>query len=114
VQREVFESLRDELLSRLRDVGRVDGVLLVLYGALLVDGYDDGTGKVLRAVRRLPLRRVRRPLYPLDEFDDRHAIPREGTFYGGEIQHGTWRANTDRGGRNRRTRVVDGPAARGR
>lgn len=49
--REVFESLRDELLDRLRQAGPVDGVLLVLHGGMVAEGYEDATGEVLRAFR---------------------------------------------------------------
>jgi len=48
---EVFESIRAELVERLRAALPVDGMLLVLHGALVVEHCDDGTGEVLRAVR---------------------------------------------------------------
>ena len=51
VERDVFEAIRDELVGRLTESLPVDGVLLILHGAMVVDGYDDGTGEVLRAVR---------------------------------------------------------------
>jgi len=53
VQRDVFEAIRDELVDRLSENLPVDGVLLVLHGAMVADGYDDGTGEVLRAVRAI-------------------------------------------------------------
>lgn len=58
--RQVFETIRDELLQRLQSESDIDGVLLILHGAMVVDGYDDGTGEILRAVRaqigpRMPL-----------------------------------------------------------
>jgi microcystin degradation protein MlrC len=49
--REVFETIRDELLDHLRKAGPVDGVLLVLHGAMVAEGYEDATGEVLRAFR---------------------------------------------------------------
>jgi microcystin degradation protein MlrC len=57
---DVFESIRDELLDRLRHAGPLDGVLLVLHGAMVAERYEDATGEALRAFRagigpRLPL-----------------------------------------------------------
>jgi microcystin degradation protein MlrC len=49
--REVFEMIRDELLDHLRKAGALDGVLLVLHGALVAEGYEDGTGEILRSFR---------------------------------------------------------------
>jgi microcystin degradation protein MlrC len=48
---EVFEAMRDELLDHLGKAGPVDGVLLVLHGAMVAEGYEDATGEVLRAFR---------------------------------------------------------------
>lgn len=49
-----YEALRDELCERLRLAdaeARVDGVLLDLHGAMVVEGIDDGDGDVVAAVR---------------------------------------------------------------
>jgi microcystin degradation protein MlrC len=49
-----YEALRDELCERLRQAdaeARLDGVLLDLHGAMVVDGIDDGDGDVVAAVR---------------------------------------------------------------
>jgi microcystin degradation protein MlrC len=54
IPRPDYEALRDELCDRLRqaDAGqRVDGVLLDLHGAMVVEGIDDGDGDVVAAVR---------------------------------------------------------------
>jgi microcystin degradation protein MlrC len=51
LRRDVFAALLDELLDRLRGAGPVDGVLLVLHGAMAAEGAEDGTGEVLRAFR---------------------------------------------------------------
>jgi len=48
---EVFHPILDELVDRLQAVAPVDAVLLVLHGAMVVEGNDDGTGEILRAVR---------------------------------------------------------------
>jgi len=50
---DVFRSIRDELLERLRAALPVDGVLLVLHGAMMAEGEPDATGEVLRAVREM-------------------------------------------------------------
>ncbi|MBC7234982.1 MAG: M81 family metallopeptidase [Chloroflexi bacterium] len=59
IRRKVFESLLGELLDRLRASLPVDGVLLVLHGAMMADAgegkepLDDATGEVLARVREL-------------------------------------------------------------
>jgi microcystin degradation protein MlrC len=57
---DVFAALRDELVQRLRDALPVDGVLLVMHGAMAAEGFADATGEVLHAARaaidpKLPL-----------------------------------------------------------
>lgn len=49
--RSAFESLRDELLSDLRNALPVDVVLLNLHGAMLAHGYDDCEQDIIRRVR---------------------------------------------------------------
>jgi microcystin degradation protein MlrC len=49
--REVFETIRDELLEHLRKAGPLDGVFLALHGAMVAEDYEDATGEVLRALR---------------------------------------------------------------
>lgn len=49
--REVLETIRDELLDYLQQAEKLDGVLLVLHGAMVADGYEDATGEILRAFR---------------------------------------------------------------
>ena len=51
VLNEVFESILGELLDRLQQAGTVDGVLLVLHGAMVAGSHEDATGEILRAVR---------------------------------------------------------------
>lgn len=56
IVREDYESLKQELLDRLaaaeREGGPVDGVLLDLHGAMVVDGIDDGDGDIIAAFRK--------------------------------------------------------------
>jgi microcystin degradation protein MlrC len=48
---EVFDTLLAELVERLQSSLPVDGVLMVLHGAMLAEHNDDATGRVLAAVR---------------------------------------------------------------
>jgi microcystin degradation protein MlrC len=48
-----YEELRDELLSDLKAAMPVDGVLLMLHGAMVAEGYDDCEGDILTHVREL-------------------------------------------------------------
>lgn len=55
IVREDYEALKTELLERLRADeaahGPVDGVLLDLHGAMVVEGIDDGDGDLIASVR---------------------------------------------------------------
>lgn len=51
--RAAYESLRDELLSDLRNALPVDVVLLGLHGAMVADGYDDCEADIIAHVRRM-------------------------------------------------------------
>ena len=51
--RAVFESLRDELLSCIKQAQSLDVVLLYLHGAMAAEGYDDCDGDVLTRCREI-------------------------------------------------------------
>ena len=51
VTKEFYHETKDRLLADLRAAGRLDGVLLDLHGAMVVEGLDDGEGDLLAAVR---------------------------------------------------------------
>ena len=51
VTREAFDTLRDEILAGIRDALPVDGVLLVLHGAMALADHDDAEGLLLASVR---------------------------------------------------------------
>lgn len=53
IPRNDYGSLKNELLERLRVAGPVDGVLLDLHGAMVVEGIDDGDGDLIEAVRQV-------------------------------------------------------------
>jgi microcystin degradation protein MlrC len=52
IRREAYETLKQEFLNRLAQAGPVDGVLLDLHGAMVVEGIEDGDGDFIAAVRR--------------------------------------------------------------
>ncbi|MBN4668958.1 M81 family metallopeptidase, partial [Pandoraea nosoerga] len=51
--RAVYESLRDEILGKLEAAQPLDGVLLLLHGAMVAEGYDDCEGDLLSRVRAI-------------------------------------------------------------
>lgn len=53
VQADTFHALLDELLQRLSAALPLDGVLLVLHGAMMSTDEEDATGVILREVRRV-------------------------------------------------------------
>ena len=53
VTRHAFETLRDEILEGIRRAMPIDGVLLVIHGAMALEHHDDGEGLLLQAVRNL-------------------------------------------------------------
>lgn len=56
IDRTDYESLKNEFLNRLREAestgGPIDGVLLDLHGAMVIEGIFDGDGDFVEAVRR--------------------------------------------------------------
>jgi microcystin degradation protein MlrC len=53
MREETLDVLLDELLMRISAAGPLDGILLVLHGAMMSQETPDATGKVLRSVRSL-------------------------------------------------------------
>jgi len=53
VARQAFDTLRDEILVGLRAALPVDGVLLVLHGAMALEDHDDAESLLIRAVREV-------------------------------------------------------------
>jgi len=53
VNRETYETLRDEILDQLRAAMPVDGVVLGLHGAMVAAGYDDPEGDFLARIRSI-------------------------------------------------------------
>lgn len=51
--RAVYESVRDQILSDLRQAMPVDAVQLMLHGAMVAEGYDDCEGDLLARIREI-------------------------------------------------------------
>ena len=53
VTRAAFDALVNEIEERLRTAGSIDGLLLALHGALVVEDQPDGDGEIIVRMRRL-------------------------------------------------------------
>lgn len=53
INRQAFESLRDEILDQLRAAMPVDAVVMGLHGAMVADGYLDPEGDLLARIREI-------------------------------------------------------------
>jgi microcystin degradation protein MlrC len=53
VRADVYEEITARLLRDLKDAPSLDGILLDLHGAMVVEGLDDGEGALLGAVREV-------------------------------------------------------------
>jgi microcystin degradation protein MlrC len=53
VARDAYEGFLQELLEGIEGAGKIDGVLLALHGAMMVEGLPDGEGDILTRVRQL-------------------------------------------------------------
>lgn len=53
INRRDFEFMIDKVLQYIKKVGKVDGVLLSLHGAMVANGIPEAEGTLLKAVRRL-------------------------------------------------------------
>jgi microcystin degradation protein MlrC len=51
VTKDIYQTVKDRVLTDLRAAGPLDGVLLDLHGAMVPEGLDDGEGDLLAAVR---------------------------------------------------------------
>lgn len=58
--RETFDTLSAALIDRIRALGKIDGLLLALHGAMVADGYPHGDAELVKRIRaalgeRLPI-----------------------------------------------------------
>ena len=78
IERSAYDLLKRELLARLREAeregGPVDGVLLDLHGAMVVDGIDDGDGDVIASVREVL--GPQRPIVVTQDLHGNHTVRR--------------------------------------
>ncbi len=51
--RHAYETLRDEILSDLKNAGQVDIIVFGLHGAMVADGYDDCEGDLISRARQI-------------------------------------------------------------
>jgi len=52
VSREMFEKVRKNILDTFRKERQIDGILLVLHGAMVLENSPDGEGELLEAIRQ--------------------------------------------------------------
>ncbi len=52
VERETYETWRDEICAGLREAGHLDGIFFDIHGAMSVPGYDDAEGDLINAIRQ--------------------------------------------------------------
>ena len=83
VTREIYEHVKARMLADLRASGRLDGVLLDLHGAMVVDGIYDGEGDLIAAVRRAV-----GPGVPMAATLDFHANLSRAMVEGADLLHG--------------------------
>jgi microcystin degradation protein MlrC len=83
VTRDIYGHARERILADLRAAGRVDGVLLDLHGAMVVEGIDDGEGDLIAAVRAQV-----GPDVPIAVTLDFHANLSEAMVRGADLLHG--------------------------
>jgi microcystin degradation protein MlrC len=53
MEADIFAAISNELLDRLRQTNSIDGLLLVLHGAMVAEDYPDASGEVLRRCREV-------------------------------------------------------------
>jgi microcystin degradation protein MlrC len=51
VTTDAFERIVGEMIARLKQAGKIDGVYLDLHGAMVTEQHDDGEGEILRRIR---------------------------------------------------------------
>jgi microcystin degradation protein MlrC len=68
VERQAFETLMAEMIRRLKAAPKLDGALLALHGAMVVEGLDSGDAEITRRVRE-----AMGPAFPIIVTHDFHA-----------------------------------------
>ena len=52
IEGEYFEQIKDKFIEQLKQIDNLDGVLLLMHGAMLVDGIEDPEGEWIASVRK--------------------------------------------------------------
>ena len=52
IEKQYFKKVKGEFISEINARGKLDGVLLLMHGAMYVDGIDDPEGEGIASVRR--------------------------------------------------------------
>jgi microcystin degradation protein MlrC len=53
VERSAFESFKNEILDRIKNAGKLDGIYMDMHGALHVEGYEDAQVTLIKEIRGL-------------------------------------------------------------
>ncbi|MCD4557421.1 M81 family metallopeptidase [Schaalia sp. lx-100] len=53
VQREAYESWKEEIIAGLREIGQIEGLFFDIHGAMSVEGMDDAEGDLITAIREV-------------------------------------------------------------
>ncbi|TAL61660.1 MAG: M81 family peptidase [Bacteroidetes bacterium] len=53
VERPAFENFRKEILTGIKNAGKLDGIYMDMHGALHVEGYDDAQSSLIKEIREL-------------------------------------------------------------
>jgi microcystin degradation protein MlrC len=83
VTRDIYEHVKQRMLTDLEAAGRIDGVLLDLHGAMVPEGLDDGEGDIIAAVRQAV-----GPGVPIAVTLDFHGNLGQGMIAGADLLHG--------------------------
>jgi microcystin degradation protein MlrC len=83
VTRDIYQHVKQRMLTDLKAAGRLDGVLLDLHGAMVPEGVDDGEGDIITAVREAV-----GPDVPIAVTLDFHGNLGRGMIAGADLLHG--------------------------
>ena len=53
IERQYFAQIKDQFISEINALGKLDGILLLMHGAIYVEGIDDPEGEWISAVRKI-------------------------------------------------------------
>lgn len=53
VEKAAYDTLKNEILDRIRQAGKIDGIFMDMHGALHVEGYDDAQASLIKEIRSI-------------------------------------------------------------